>query len=557
MTRRPLPFAVLLAVAAGALAFRLPRLTLRPLHTDEAVEAFRTGTLYDHGIYRYDPHEYHGPTLHYATLPFLWLSGAKSFAESSEATYRLVNVVAGVGLVLLLPLLADGLGWPAAIVAGILTAISPAMVFYNRYYIHETLLVFFTLAAIGAGWRYARSGRLPWAVAAAAALALMHATKETWVLTLAAIGLALAAKLGWRKLWGEPVRVRGLIRPSHVALAAIAGLAVSVVLFSSFFTNWRGPLDSVLTFATYVERSGGAGVHDKPWHYYLGMLLYSRLGRGPWWSEGLILALAAVGIVAALWPRRRRTSEESHAEAAEQPERGRREDSTAGANGRSEIGNRKSGPSPLLRFLAFYTLILTAIYSLVPYKTPWCMMSFLHGMILLAGVGAVAVVSRVPTHLLKAAVALALAAAAWHLGTQANRAALDRRFMADRRNPYVYAHTTWDLLEVPRRAEQLAAVHPRGREMVIKVIAPEQDYWPLPFYLRRFPNVGYWDAVPAAPDADLVIASTQVEDTLRAALRGDYFTETRGLRPAVHLHLHIRRALWDAFLKQQEAAAQP
>lgn len=516
----------MVAVAAGALALRLPRLALRPMHGDEAVEAFRTGRLYDEGFYRYDPHEYHGPTLHYFTLPFLWLSGARSFAESSEVTFRLVDVAFGLGAVLLLSLLADGLGRPETILAALLMAISPAMVFYNRYYIHESLLVFFTLAAIATAWHYTRCGKLVWAILAAVSLALMHATKETCVLAFAAMGLALAAKLGWLKIWGEPARIRGLIKPSHLAIAIAAGLAVSVVLFSSFFTNWRGPLDSILTFANYLRRSGGAGMHDQPWHYYLGLLAFARYGRGAWWSEGLILALAGVGLVAALWPAR---------------------------SGR---------PKPLARFLAFYTLILTSLYAAVPYKTPWCLMSFYSGMILLAGVGAVALIRLVPTHLLKGVAALLLAAGAWQLGGQAWRASHDRRWVADRRNPYVYAHTSFDLLEIPRRAEQLAALHPLGRQMVIKIVAPDHDYWPLPFYLRRFPNVGYWpkhdpatgrllEAIPSDPDADVVIASAEVVPELEKRLRGRYFTETRGLRPTVHLIVHIRQELWDAFLATQ------
>ncbi|HEX2974040.1 MAG TPA: hypothetical protein VHP11_17035, partial [Tepidisphaeraceae bacterium] len=43
-------------------------------------------------------------------------------------------------------------------------------------------------------------------------------------------------------------------------------------------------------------------------------------------------------------------------------------------------------------FLASYTVLLTAAYSAVPYKTPWCLLGFLHGMILLAAVGAVALI---------------------------------------------------------------------------------------------------------------------------------------------------------------------
>ena len=50
----------------------------------------------------------------------------------------------------------------------------------------------------------------------------------------------------------------------------------------------------------------------------------------------------------------------------------------------------------LLRFLTFYTFVLTLLYSLISYKTPWCALSFLMGMILLAGVGAAAIFRWLP-----------------------------------------------------------------------------------------------------------------------------------------------------------------
>ena len=42
-------------------------------------------------------------------------------------------------------------GWAraATLAAALLTAVSPAMVYFSRYYIQEMLLVFFTFAAIG------------------------------------------------------------------------------------------------------------------------------------------------------------------------------------------------------------------------------------------------------------------------------------------------------------------------------------------------------------------------------------------------------------------------
>src|SRR5687768_3851543 len=156
----------LLLIFAGALAFRLPKLETRPLHNDEAVNATKVVDLWQQGRYRYDPDEYHGPTLHYATLPFLSLSGARGADDLADRTLRLAPVFFGAALVLLLFLFADALGRHAVIWSALFIAISPAMVFYSRYFIHEMLLVFFTALAIGAGWRYTQTRSRLWAVTA-------------------------------------------------------------------------------------------------------------------------------------------------------------------------------------------------------------------------------------------------------------------------------------------------------------------------------------------------------------------------------------------------------
>ena len=91
----------LLAVAAAALAVRLPRLAQRPMHGDEANQARKAGDLLETGVYRYDRHEHHGPTLYWLTWPVLRLTGATRFADTSEWQYRLVPVLFAAGLVLL------------------------------------------------------------------------------------------------------------------------------------------------------------------------------------------------------------------------------------------------------------------------------------------------------------------------------------------------------------------------------------------------------------------------------------------------------------------------
>ncbi|MGD0091772.1 MAG: flippase activity-associated protein Agl23, partial [Planctomycetota bacterium] len=394
----------LLAVTAGALAFRLPGLEKRPMHVDEAVQAVKFGTLYETGVYRYDPNEFHGPTLNYATLLPAWLGAARdrTFAATSEFTYRIVPVLFGAGTVLLLFLLCDGLGWPATILAGVFTALSPALVFYNRYYIHESLLLFFTLGFIGAAWRYVQNRKLGWALLAGAFLGLMHATKETFVLSCVAMLAAVGCTFVWNRLRPSlPQRVSAAIQedcgtvagvglpPLRVLLGALTAAAlVSIVLFSSFFTNWAGLRDSVWTYLFWLKRAGGETLHNHPLQFYLARLLWFKEEGGPVWTEALIVLLALAGFVAALCGR--------------------------GFAPRSSV--------VLARFLGFYTLGLTALYSLISYKTPWCMLTFLHGMILLAGLGAVAIMRSLPHWTLKALAGVLLAVGLGHLGWEAYRA---------------------------------------------------------------------------------------------------------------------------------------
>jgi len=546
----------LLAVAAGALAFRLPGLDRRPMHVDEAVQAVKFGALLETGVYRYDPDEYHGPTLNYATLVTAWLGAApgKTLAQINEFTCRIVPALFGVGTVLLLILLVDGLGWPATILAAIFTAISPAMVFYNRYYIHESLLVFFTLGFIGSAWRYVQGRKTGWALLAGAFLGLMHATKETFVLSCAAmlaacVGVIVLNRRGMRN---EDRGVRSEQCSLLVPLSSILVVAVivSVVLFSSFFTDWQGVVDSVRTYFAWSKRAGGATLHNHPWYFYLRLLLFYKEEGGPAWTEGLIVLLALVGFVTAMW---------GHGIAP-----------LATAEFPSLGGEGRVRGLTLARFLALYTLVLTAIYSFISYKTPWCLLTFLHGMILLAALGAVAIIRSLPHAALKGLACVLLVAGLSHLGWEAYRASFNSRHYADWRNPYVYAHTTNDIRNFAARMDELAQIHARGYDMLVKVIA--RDYWPVPWYMRRFRQVGYWHEPPDDADAPVIISSMTIPDEesagaeakqaepdmealLKPVLHARYHKEYFGSRPGVFLLLFVEQGLWDEFVKHRTAGA--
>ncbi|MHC5059467.1 MAG: flippase activity-associated protein Agl23 [Planctomycetota bacterium] len=511
-------YGLILLVVLAALALRLPRLAQRPMHGDEAVNAVKFGQLLEDNFYRYDRHEFHGPTLNYLTLIPAWLSSARSFSQVSEFTLRIVPVFFAILLVMMPLLLVRGLGKTAAITAAAFTAVSPAMVFYSRYYIHEMLLVCFTFGTIVCGYRYAQNKRAGWAVLTGLFAGLMYATKETCMIAFASMLLALFLVLMLRERTLQSDICVPKLR--HVAAGACTAVAVAVLFYSSFFTNPEGLADSVRSYTMCINRAVSSGLHIHPWHYYLKMLTWSKHPAGPVFTEAVIVVLAVTGFVAAMIKRPSQSSDVH-----------------------------------LVRFIAFYSLTITAVYSAVPYKTPWCMLTFLHGMILLAATGAVALVQMCSKLSVRAILSFVLIAGLAHLSAQAYLTSYT--FSSDPVNPYVYAHSTTDVLQIARRVEQIACIHPAGRDMQIQVISPRNDYWPLPWYLRNFANVGWYDKVDdSAPVGSVIITTPEAEVALSRRLyeirppgtRNLYvpvFDESVQLRPGVEITGFTAKDLWD------------
>lgn len=515
--------AILLVLCAAAFCFRFPQLEERPLHCDEAVHAIKFKGLWEGRGYRYNPDEYHGPSLYYLTLPVARLASWIAPQAPDERVVRLVPALCGATLILLLLGLGDGLGCAAALFAGVLTAVSPAMVYYSRYYIHELWLVWFTTLALIAGWRYWQRPHPGWAALAGAGLGLMQATKETFVFNLAA-----AAGAGLVVWWLQrrqkrspdpvgdprPTSPQPRMRLTHLWLALAVALATSVVLFSSFFTNAHGPLDSLLTYVPWLNRAGGASPHIHPWNFYFERLLAFHPPKGPFWTEGLILLLALVGLVCAFLGR----------------------PVTPAHNG-------------FMRFLGVYTVLLTAVYTVIAYKTPWCALGFLHGWILLAGFGAACLWALAQNRIVRLALIVLLMAGTGHLAWQAWRAAY--QLPADPRNPYVYAHTSPNLLKLVSLVHGVLKANPHPESRIVKVMAPGGDYWPLPWYLRDLKpeQIGYYAELPKEPYADIMLVNAKFEAALDEKTDRKYIVAgLHQLRPRNFLELYVDLELWKQYI---------
>jgi uncharacterized protein (TIGR03663 family) len=505
----------------GALLFRTVRLDLRPMHHDEANQALKFGDLLERGEYRYDPKDHHGPSLYYLTLPSARVTAGRSLAATTETMLRIVPALFGTGLLVLFLLLLGGLARETVVSAAFLAAISPALTYYSRFYIQEMLLVFFLAGLIASGWRYLQTRSGWWAAAAGLAAGMMYATKETSVILFGALAGAAAIDqiLRPRAARREPRNRAAVI--VHGAIFLVSAFVPAWLLFTSFLRNPKGLADSVHAFGTYLGRAGEAGVHTQPWPYYLKTLLYSRFGHGPVWSDAFIVALAVAGSIFAFG---------------------------------SEPG--KDGHPRLVRFLFFFTALAAAAYSLIPYKTPWNALPFYLGLVLLAGNGA-GMIWRAGKFLVIRVIILAvMAPGILNLASQDYRA----NFVdyANPTNPYVYAQTSTDFLRLVRAVEGIAAVHPEHERMLIKVAAPPDETWPLPWYLRKFERVGYWTDIAQAGDlrdAPVVITSAGFADAAERDLGDGYQSAFYGLRPEVVLSLQVRHDLWDAFLKSAKSSS--
>jgi uncharacterized protein (TIGR03663 family) len=510
------------AIFLIAAVLRLYNLNLVPLHHDEGVNGNFLVRLVREGAYNYDPANYHGPTLYYFSAIIPWITkllfgnAARDNSGLTTFTIRLVPVLFGVATIALIFLLRKRLGTIAALAAGLMLAISPGAVYLSRYFIHETLFVFFTFGIVVAAVRLYDERNPGYLVPAAASAALLFATKETAMISAGVLLIALIST--WAYLWAlrgagvssTPKRNKqGLSaivdqmggKPrvvTNLVVAVIVFISLYVLFYTSFFTNTKGFTDSLQTFAIWAKTGSEAHVHP-PTTYFLWLAS----------QESPLLFVGLLGaVITVLKPK-----------------------------------------NTFALFCALWSFGLIAAYSLIAYKTPWLMLNFIVPLALVAGyaiqalyemlrdVTATALVSwSLPGMILVACLGVAL------------YQTIDLNFINYDNDKqyyvYVYAHTTRSTLALVNEVERIAKEN-SGNSTGITIVSP--DYWPLPWYFRNFTRVGYYGRMAVASEP-LIIANANQKDEVDANY-GQFYFQVNGpdpggtfqLRPGVDLLLYQRR----------------
>lgn len=127
-------------ITAIAVFLRFFWLGLKPFHHDEGVNGWFLTNLFRDGVYKYDPANYHGPSLYYITLAFTDVFGLDTIPV------RWSVAIWGVAMVVLAFYLRRYIGSIGALATALFLALSPGMVYISRYFIHEIFFVFLALA---------------------------------------------------------------------------------------------------------------------------------------------------------------------------------------------------------------------------------------------------------------------------------------------------------------------------------------------------------------------------------------------------------------------------
>lgn len=533
------------SIMAIATLLRLYNLALVPFHHDEGVNGNFLVRLVREGVYAYDPANYHGPSLYYFSAIIPWIlrfllgESAQNTYGLNTVTVRLIPALFGLATVWLALLLRRRLGNVGSLCAAALVAVSPGAVYLSRYFIHETLFVFFMLGVVVAGLKYYDHRHPIYLVLVSASAALLFATKETFIINAPVLLLAFGStqicvwlrrrlsKRERRRLkmnrgdasLGEPFheRLREFGGSGKLAIwclvAVMVFVGVSVLFYSSFFTNFpKGVYDSLKTFEIWTETGQKAHGHPR-WKYieWLGL------------QESPLLLLGAIGAAIALW-------------------------------------RPKNSFALFASFWAFGTL---AAYSLVPYKTPWLALNFIVPLALVAGY-ALCTVYEHGAKRGRQVVTVVLVLAITVNGYQAidlnfynydnDAKTINLNFLKHDLKPqyyvYVYAHTHRETLKLVDEINRIAKSSGEGGRMGITIVS--SDYWPLPWYLRDYSRVGYHGRLTASKEPVIIASESQGTET-QAMFGTSHEHAPSGLnpaggyrlRPGVSLQLYVRRdVLW-------------
>jgi uncharacterized protein (TIGR03663 family) len=498
MLKRPflIPTLILLLAAIIRLAF----LDLKPPHFDEGINGWFCDQMAKNGYYAYDPNNYHGPLHFYVLFGSLISFGRNLWALRLPVV--LVSLLTIFWIFLFRPFFSRAICY----LTSLAMAISPGFIFYNRYSIHESWLVLFLVVTLWGllGIWASKEPKYFWG--SILGVTGMILTKETYIIHLFAFLCAGVGILVLNKVFpssSELGRGKGKLPVRHILGAAAVGLALIIFFYSGNFRHWEGLEDLFKTFLPWTKTGIDAAGHGKPEFDIAPSVLPPYLAHLP-----LLGAFASLKLNW-YWVRLFLDYE------------------WFVLFGLAFSFRLLFGGHSGIRFLAIYSLVVLFIYSIVPYKTPWCIISIAWPFLFLGAAFLKFIANRI-SRLTAFIVALPLFGhAAWK--------AYDLNFVRfdNPKERYVYVQTFRDYHRLVDPILAKLAKDPKARTD-LKGAVLLSSYFPIPWVLGDVADIGYYGnddkKWPKDVDVDFIVLDEGKADELEKNLKEPYFIEDFRLR---------------------------
>lgn len=487
---------LVLSIIILAVIFRFSHLADRPMHGDEAINAVMLSEVVETGQFDYNPNQHHGPIFYYTAVLFSAFHGLSDLQDFSEPFLRGITAFVGIILIWILFGFRKSFENDIILYAAGLMAISPTIVFYSRYFIHEIFVVTLTFEFMVGGYQYHKTKNKSWLILAGISLGGLMAAKETWPIFLISMAGAFAI-LHYR----NGLRIQVSMKKILIVIGIAFGTAF--LFFSDFLQDIKHSTDFFSAFLPYLNRVSGEGSHNHTWTYYLSILFpFGSSGNGLHWAEGLLFIAFLLNL-------------------------------------------RIKDQPVIVSFLFWYSLILLVIISFIPYKTPWNILGVMPGVILVASY---TIYHEFEKQYVRNGIMSALFGLMFLQAYSYNFV-----HEADQENPHVYAHPTKDVLTIESKIYEITD----EVDVSVFIMASKDDYWPFPWYLRHLINVGYWEHVPEnVKDASIILVSPNLEADLVKVLYEEskpgesslflpLFDKDMELRHGVEILSFIKKGVYD------------
>ena len=221
------------------------------------------------------------------------------------------------------------------------------------------------------------------------------------------------------------------------------------------------------------------------------------------------------------------------------------------------FNRRHTENKSIFKFISLFSLLQLFVYSAIPYKTPWLALNFWIGFLILAAYGIVksyfVFKQKGGRILFVAFVGMILFQNLWQTYDT------NFKYPYQAENPFTYSQATPDVITLTKIVTDIADSTPEGKNILIDVTAPKSDYWPLPWYLRKFKNVAWNNEVQnSIYKFPIIISVPEYENQIieklytmpppgKKNLYVPLFDQYLELRPGIELRGYIQKDVLDVY----------